>query len=79
MKNQSPTLVSTYAGLQKGIPFQERPTCSIGEACFAAGFGRTKLYELIDAGTIETTKVGRRRLVRVPSLLAFLNHNASHH
>jgi excisionase family DNA binding protein len=65
-------LAIDYSGLQRTIPFSERPTCSIAEACNAAGFGRTKLYELMDDGAVETTKIGRRRLVRVPSLLRFL-------
>jgi hypothetical protein len=56
----------------RGMPFSERPTCSIAEACNAAGFGRTKLYELFDGGAVKTVKVGRRRLVHVPSLLSFL-------
>lgn len=56
-----------------GIPFAERPTCSIAEACQAVGFGKTKLYELIDEGTVQTLKIGRRRLVRVPSLLNLLS------
>lgn len=64
---------NAYTGLQRGIPFQERPTCSIAEACTAIGLGRTKLYELMDDGIVQTTKIGRRRLVRVPSLLRFLN------
>jgi len=51
------------------IPFVERPTCTIAEACEATGLGRSKLYELIGEGQIDTTTVGRRRLVRVPSLL----------
>jgi excisionase family DNA binding protein len=55
------------------VPFRDRPTCSIAEACAAAGFGRTKLYELLDEGVVLATKVGRRRLVRVDSLLAFLD------
>lgn len=55
------------------VPFRDRPTCSIAEACAAAGFGRTKLYELLDEGVVLATKVGRRRLVRVSSLLAFLD------
>jgi excisionase family DNA binding protein len=54
------------------VPFRERPTCSIAEACAAAGFGRTKLYELLDEGIVSAIKVGRRRLVRVNSLLALL-------
>ena len=54
------------------IPFGERPTCTIAEACSAAGFGRTKLYELIEGGAVDTVMIGRRRLVRVPSLLRLL-------
>lgn len=54
------------------IPFNERPTCTIAEACSAAGFGRTKLYELIGGGAVDTVMIGRRRLVRVPSLLRLL-------
>lgn len=55
------------------IPFMERPTCSIKEACMAIGVSRTKLYYLIKDGELKVTSVGRRRLVQVPSLLAFLD------
>ena len=51
------------------IPFAQRPTCTILEACEAIGIGRSKLYELIGDGHLDTTRIGRRRLVRVPSLL----------
>lgn len=54
------------------IPFMQRPTCTIKEACKAAGMGRTKFYELIKGGELKTISVGRRRLVQVPSLLKFL-------
>ena len=54
------------------IPFMQRPTCTIQEACKAAGMGRTKFYELINGGELKTVSVGRRRLVQVPSLLKFL-------
>ena len=50
----------------------QRPTCTIAEACEAVGLGRTKLYELIGGGEIDTITIGRRRLVRVPSLLKLL-------
>jgi excisionase family DNA binding protein len=50
----------------------QRPTCTIAEACDAVGLGRTKLYELIGAGELDTITIGRRRLVRVPSLLKLL-------
>jgi hypothetical protein len=54
------------------IPFAERPSCTIEEACQATGLGRTKLYEEMAAGRVQTTYVGRRRLVLVPSLLRLL-------
>jgi excisionase family DNA binding protein len=60
----------------KDIPFMQRPTCTIKEACNAAGMGRTKFYELIKSGEIKTVAVGRRRLVQVPSLLKFLKIDA---
>src|ERR1700723_2772434 len=56
----------------KEIPFMERPTCTIKEACKASGMGRTKFYELIKGGELKMISVGRRRLVQVPSLLEFL-------
>ncbi|MGA9795718.1 MAG: helix-turn-helix domain-containing protein [Rhizomicrobium sp.] len=56
----------------KDVPFMERPTCTIKEACKAAGMGRTKFYKLINGGELKTISVGRRRLVQVPSLLKFL-------
>ena len=60
------------ATTDKRTPFMERPTCTIAEACDAVGLGRTKLYELIGDGGIETITIGRRRLVRVASLLKLL-------
>jgi excisionase family DNA binding protein len=59
------------------IPFAQRLSCTIAEACEVTGLGRTKLYELIGAGCIATTTVGRRRLVLVRSLLTLLEANAS--
>jgi len=54
------------------IPFGQRLTCTIAEACEARGLGRTKLYELIGDGYLDTTTIGRRRLVLVSSLRALL-------
>jgi excisionase family DNA binding protein len=54
------------------IPFAERVTCTIADACEATGLGRTKLYELIGEGALHTTTIGRRRLVLVSSLLRLL-------
>jgi hypothetical protein len=51
------------------IAFAQRLSCTINEACRATGLGRTKLYEEMAAGRLQTTHVGKRRLVLVPSLL----------
>ena len=55
------------------MPFAERLTCTIDDACEVTGLGRTKLYELIGTGRIVTTTIARRRLVVVRSLLALLD------
>ncbi|GMO92878.1 excisionase family DNA-binding protein [Bradyrhizobium sp. TM239] len=47
------------------LPFAQRLTCTVAEACEATGLGRTKIYELIGDGRVTTTTVGRRRLVNV--------------
>ncbi len=60
------TLASKQAN---AVPFAQRLSCTISEACAATGLGRTKLYELIGAGCVDTMLVGRRRLVIVKSLL----------
>jgi excisionase family DNA binding protein len=61
----------------KAIPFAERLSCTIDEACEATGLGRTKLYELVATGQLITTTVGRRRLVMVRSLFALLDKTTS--
>jgi excisionase family DNA binding protein len=59
------------------VPFAQKLTCTINEACEVTGLGRTKLYELIGDGHLATTTVGRRRLVVVRSLLSLLESNTS--
>jgi excisionase family DNA binding protein len=55
---------------QMSVPFNERPTCSIKEACEATALGRSFLYELIADGKIRRIKLGKKTLIDVPSLLA---------
>jgi len=43
---------------------------SIPEAGKALGLGRSKIYELISEGRLETISIGRRRLVRAGSVRA---------
>jgi hypothetical protein len=59
------------------IPFAQRLSCTIDEACQATGLGRTKLYEEMSAGRVQTTNVGKRRLILVPSLLRRLDPTVS--
>jgi len=59
------------------VPFAQKLTCTINEACEMTGLGRTKLYELIGDGHLATTTIGRRRLVMVRSLLSLLESNTS--
>jgi len=59
------------------VPFAQKLTCTINEACEVTGLGRTKLYELIGDGHLATTTVGRRRLVMVRSLLSLFESNTS--
>jgi excisionase family DNA binding protein len=62
---------------ERTIPFAQKLTCTINEACDATGLGRTKLYELIGERHLATTTVGRRRLVVVRSLLSLLEPDTS--
>jgi excisionase family DNA binding protein len=43
-------------------------TATIKEACAMTGLGKTKIYQAIGEGKLETSCVGRRRLVNVDSL-----------
>jgi hypothetical protein len=63
--------------MTSAIPFRERISCTIQEACAATGIGRTKLYAEISAGRVHTKKVGTRTLIIVESLVAMIDPNAS--
>ena len=47
-------------------------TVTIKGARRATGLGTTKLYELINAGKLDTVKIGRRTLVKTDSIRALL-------
>lgn len=51
-------------------------TVRIRDACRMTGIGRSKLYELISEGEIETIKVGSMTLVPVRSIETFLERQA---
>jgi hypothetical protein len=67
----------TKARRTRRIPFGQRLTCTIAEACEVTGLARTKLYELIGDAQVTTTTIGRRRLVLVQSLLSLIEGNRS--
>jgi excisionase family DNA binding protein len=50
---------------------------TIAEAAEAIGIGRTKLYELINAGELKRIKLGSRALIRLSDLEAMLERHAS--
>ena len=45
-----------------------RLSYSVHEAAMATGIGRTTLYKLIGDGTLPSTKIGGRRLIRAADL-----------
>jgi excisionase family DNA binding protein len=63
----------THKKIRPNIPLADRITCPVKEASEVSGIGLTKLYELINDGTLETTKVGTMRLVLVRSLIKLLD------
>ncbi len=46
----------------------EKVTASVAETCEALGIGKTRCFELIKSGELETIKLGQRRLVKVSSI-----------
>ncbi len=54
------------------IPFWQRLTCSIQEACEVTSLGRSSIYGMIGRGELETRKVGRRQLIVIRSLEALV-------
>lgn len=58
-----------------GHPFVEPLTVRIPIAIRMTGIGRSKLYELIQAGEIDSVKVGRCTLITVESLKRFVERS----
>jgi excisionase family DNA binding protein len=45
-----------------------RVLCDVLEAADALSVGRSKVYELMNAGSLESVKIGKRRLVVAASI-----------
>ncbi len=54
------------------VAHMDRLLISISDFIATEPFGRTKLYELIDAGEIETVTEGRRRLIDADSYRRYI-------
>lgn len=54
----------------------EPEVLTIAETRAMTRLGTTKIYELIADGVLRTSKIGRRRLVRVESIRALLDNTA---
>lgn len=50
----------------------ERLAVSPAEGASLAGIGRTKFYQVLNAGVVPSFKIGTRRLVRVAEIEAWL-------
>jgi excisionase family DNA binding protein len=57
------------------IPFRERQTCTVQEACTVTGLGRTSIWQAMTEGKLKYTSYGKRRLIFVRSLLKLLKQN----
>jgi excisionase family DNA binding protein len=51
-------------------------TLTIGDTKKAIGLGRTKIYDLISQGKLETVKIGSRTLVKTASIRALVEQAA---
>lgn len=52
-------------------------TLTISAACRCIGIGQTKLYELINDGSLDAVKLGRRTLVTTASIERLFGHLAT--
>ncbi|WP_408851440.1 helix-turn-helix domain-containing protein [Acidiphilium sp. AL] len=75
MSNSSQQPSPEHTG-KEPIPFADRLTCTIADACAAIGLGRTKVYELIADKKLSTISIGRRRLVLVASLKTLIGNES---
>jgi excisionase family DNA binding protein len=60
---------------EKSAPPVEPLCVRIPVAAAMLGIGRTKLYELMNAGEVETVKLGKSRLVVTQSIHALIARN----
>ena len=69
MTDKAERQVAANPSAEPPMAFGERLTCSVAEASQAVGLSRSKLYELMSGGEVQSVTIGRRRLVSVSSLM----------
>ena len=52
-------------------------TVTVNEACKALGLGRTKIYDLIASGRLDTLKIDKRTLIKTASIRALVDGEPS--
>jgi excisionase family DNA binding protein len=62
---------------QTAAKSDERLAYRVDDFCHAFGLGRTKTYELINAGVLKTVVVGGRRLIPREAAEALLKQGAT--
>jgi excisionase family DNA binding protein len=62
-----------HAQAEAGRTLLKPITVTVAKTCHLTSLGNTKIYELIKEGRLKSVAVGRRRLVFVSSIDAFLN------
>ncbi len=65
------TVPMRYAGIM-GDVMENKLLLSAEEAASRLGVGRTTIFELLAAGDLQSLKIGRRRLIPVAALAAFV-------
>lgn len=48
--------------------------CSVSDAAKMLSVGRTKIYDMLAKGQISSMRIGSRRLVKVDSIKALIEH-----
>lgn len=60
--------------IENSVALQKPLAVTVSIALNLTGIGRTKLYQLIDNGAVESIMIGRRRLINYASLERLVNN-----
>jgi excisionase family DNA binding protein len=60
--------------IENSVAFPKPLAVTVSIALNLTGIGRTTLYQLIDKGTVESIRIGRRRLINYASLERLMNN-----